>query len=120
MRIDKKVYQTRKDVANKKLESMLNFVQEPICRSILLLKYFGQEGQPCGKCDVCLAEEKSNYSASELQEIITNLLNEKAFTLDEFLIEIKGVDKQYLVGVLNWMMDEDILEYKEGSFSIEN
>nr|WP_299205879.1 RecQ family ATP-dependent DNA helicase [uncultured Brumimicrobium sp.] len=117
MRIDQKVYQTRKDVALKKLESMLNFVQEPICRSILLLKYFGQEGKPCGKCDICLAEEKSNYSAEELQGIIENLLEEKAFTLEEFLAELKGVERHHLVGVLNWMLDVQLVQYKDGAFS---
>lgn len=117
MRIDQKVYQTRKDVALKKLESMLNFVQEPICRSILLLKYFGQEGKPCGKCDICLAEEKSNYSAEELQGIIENLLKEKAFTLEEFLAELKGVERHHLVGVLNWMLDVQLVKYKDGAFS---
>lgn len=117
MRIDQKVYQTRKDVALKKLESMLNFVQEPICRSILLLKYFGQEGKPCGKCDICLTEEKSNYSAEELQGIIENLLEEKAFTLEEFLAELKEVERHHLVGVLNWMLDVQLVKYKDGAFS---
>lgn len=116
MQIDKKVYQTRKEVAFKKLESMLNFVQEPICRSVLLLKYFGQEGEPCGKCDICLAENKSNYSASELQEIVNNLLAEKDFSLDEFLAEIEGVDRFYLAGMLNWMLDVDLIGYKGGVF----
>lgn len=116
MQIDKKVYQTRKDVAEKKLESMLNFVQKPICRSILLLEYFGQKGKPCGKCDVCLVENKSNYSAEELQGIIDNLLNEKDMSLDQLQDEIKGVERHYLVGVLNWMMDVDLVNFKDGVF----
>ena len=116
MQIDKKVYETRKDVANKKLDSMLNFIQKPICRSVLLLKYFGQKGKPCDKCDVCLAENKSNYSATELQKIIEDLLDQKDLSLDQFLIEIKGVERHYLVGVLNWMMDEDLINFKEGVF----
>ena len=116
MQIDKKVYQTRKDVAHKKLESMLNFVQQPICRSILLLDYFGQKGKSCGKCDVCLAVNKSNYSADELQGIIDDLLDQKDFSLDQFLIEIKGVDRYYLVGILNWMMDVNLIDFKDGVF----
>src|SRR5690554_4952623 len=117
MRIDQKVCQTRKDVALKKLESMLNFVQEPICRSILLLKYFGQEGKPCGKCDVCLAEDKSNYSSQELQGIIEGLIAEKEYSLEDFLAEIKGLERQHLVGLLNWMMDENLIGFKDGVFS---
>ena len=117
MRIDQKVYKNRKEVAFKKLESMLDFVQQPICRSMLLLKYFGQEGKPCGKCDVCLAEEKSNYSSQELQGIIENLLDQKEYSLDEFMNEIKGIEKHHLVGLLNWMMDVSLVGFKNGVFS---
>ncbi|PKR79980.1 RecQ family ATP-dependent DNA helicase [Brumimicrobium salinarum] len=119
MQIDKKVYQNRKDTAYKKLKAMLNFVQEPTCRSILLLKYFGQQGEACGKCDVCLAEERSNYTAEELQEIILSLLKEKKHSLDELLSAIKGVERPNLTGLLNWMMDEDMINYDDGVFYLE-
>ncbi|RFC53874.1 RecQ family ATP-dependent DNA helicase [Brumimicrobium aurantiacum] len=117
MQIDKKVYQIRKDVANKKLESLIGFIQQPICRSILLLKYFGQEGKACGKCDVCLAEERSNYSGEELQEIIQQLLRTKSYSMEELIFELKGVEKHYLNGILNWMMDENLVHYEAGVFS---
>lgn len=116
MQIDRKVYQTRKEVATKKLQSMIDFVQKPTCRSILLLKYFGQEGKPCGKCDVCLAGEKSNYSSQELQHIVEDLIRDKGYSLDEFLEEIKGVERHHLAGILNWMMDEDLITFKDGVF----
>ncbi|HLV41928.1 MAG TPA: RecQ family ATP-dependent DNA helicase [Brumimicrobium sp.] len=116
MRIDQKVYKTRKEVAFKKLESMLDFVQQPICRSILLLKYFGQEGKACGKCDVCLAEDKSNYSSQELQNIIETLLHQEPQSLDQFVNEIKGIQRQHLIGILNWMMDVNLISYKDGVF----
>ena len=119
MSIDHAVYRTRKEVAFKKMNSMLNFIQEPTCRSILLLKYFGQEGEKCGKCDVCLAEQQSNYSAKELQDIVEQLLREKKASVDELMLEIKGVEHHFLVGLLNWMLDEDILECEEGVFNLK-
>lgn len=117
MRIDQKVYQTRKEVAYKKLNSLINFIQEPKCRSILLLKYFGQEGEKCGKCDVCLAEKRSEYATDELKNIIIDLLSNDSLSTDELYHKIEQVDRYFLTGVLNWMLDENILQYNEGLFS---
>ncbi len=119
MRIDKAVYTTRKEVAYRKMNSMLEFIQKPICRSILLLNYFGQEGDKCGKCDVCLAEEQSNYSMKELQGIIKEILDEKEATIDELMLKIKGVERHFLAGLLNWMLDEDLVVFDDGTFRLK-
>ncbi|MCL2435846.1 MAG: RecQ family ATP-dependent DNA helicase [Lentimicrobiaceae bacterium] len=49
------VYNKRKKVAQKRLDSVLHFVENAqTCRSQLLLAYFGEtKSEPCGKCDVC-------------------------------------------------------------------
>lgn len=116
MRIDQEVYHVRKEVAQKKLDSMIAFVQKPECRSILLLRYFGQEGEKCGKCDVCLGEKKADYSTKELKEIIEALVAKQPFSSDQLYREIQQVDRYFLTGVLNWMLDENILQYKDGLF----
>ncbi|MBW7867729.1 MAG: RecQ family ATP-dependent DNA helicase [Brumimicrobium sp.] len=107
MRIEKDVYDHRKQTATMKLDSMLHFLQAPICRSILLLEYFGQKGEKCGKCDICLSENNSNYTAQELMEIIFKLLQEKPRSLDELMTIITHTDKTFISGIINWMLDED-------------
>jgi ATP-dependent DNA helicase RecQ len=49
------IYKKRKDVARKRLDSVLNFVENTqTCRSQLLLEYFGEKkSTSCGNCDVC-------------------------------------------------------------------
>lgn len=52
--IDNVLYHHRKEAVWKRWEKMKQYVQQKIlCRSVFLLHYFGQEGKPCGKCDVC-------------------------------------------------------------------
>ena len=59
-------YLSLKQTASARCEAMENYVtQSGECRSVFLLRYFGQEeSQPCGSCDVCrskaaaLREEK--------------------------------------------------------------
>ena len=68
---DPSVYFKRKEVAEKRLQSVVKFVKEDrICRSRLLLAYFGEtESEPCGKCDNCLKKENATVSRTEFQEI---------------------------------------------------
>ena len=49
------VYEERKERMKKRIDEMINYVQNEVtCRSRLLLKYFGEENShECGLCDVC-------------------------------------------------------------------
>ena len=116
MRIDPAVYTQRKETAFQKLSSMLNFLQAPTCRSILLLSYFGQEGEPCGKCDVCRAEKNSNYSSQELVKIVKNLVREKAHSINSLQAEITDVNQSQLTGIIHWLMDEGVIINKDDKF----
>lgn len=93
------IYLQRKQAAQQKLDAMIQYCQEPICRAQQLINYFGQPAIPCGQCDVCnsaslneislldfLAEPKSlpelqnhfNCAQSDLEVLIRpHLLTEK-------------------------------------------
>lgn len=116
MRIDKSVYDTRKKVAFDKLEGLQRFLKTPKCRSQLLLEYFGQEGEKCGKCDVCKSELSSNYSNSELQDAILNLLQEEKLDLTGLKQNLNIKDNDQLEKVLAWMVDESILYFIDQKF----
>jgi ATP-dependent DNA helicase RecQ len=45
----------QKRVERQKLDSMLAYCESARCRRVLLLNYFGEEAEPCGNCDACLA-----------------------------------------------------------------
>lgn len=114
MTINPSIYKTRKDVAFEKLSKMQEFLQKPECRSILLLRYFGQKGDKCGKCDICLAEEKSNHSIKELRVIIADLLDEKKYSILELQNVIKNTSPQLIENIAIWMLDEGIVVIENG------
>ncbi len=62
--IEKDAYEKRKENATYRLENVYRYVQSKgICRSRLLLHYFGEkEAQDCGICDYCL-DKKANRLA---------------------------------------------------------
>ena len=51
-----RVYDYRKQVMMKQIESMISYITSTnICRQSLLVRYFGEKyADPCGKCDVCI------------------------------------------------------------------
>jgi ATP-dependent DNA helicase RecQ len=73
------VYKTRKRHAEEKLNAALNFLTKDICRSVILLSYFGQQGVPCGLCDDCRSKEErivnSNFAKEELMAFLYHTRN---------------------------------------------
>ncbi len=39
---------------HKRLDALIAYCETPQCRRRALLSYFGEEGEPCGNCDICL------------------------------------------------------------------
>lgn len=118
-RIDQSIYDVRKKVAFDKFDHLYKFLIKPRCRSVLLLDYFGQKGEPCGKCDVCLYEKKSDYTMKELSKIIKELLSQKAYSLEELNAELQLKNEKQLSLTLNWMLDEQLVNYNDNKFSIK-
>jgi ATP-dependent DNA helicase RecQ len=116
LRIDKVIYDTRKEVAEKKLKAMNDFIRIPQCRSVALLSYFGQVGKPCGKCDQCVAAAKSDYTTDELMEHITTLLKETKLTGDEIAEKLAIKDENHLTNTLSWMLDEGMVSFEDGGY----
>ena len=117
-RVDKTVYDIRKNVAIEKFKKLKTFLTSPACRSVLLLNYFGQKGEPCGKCDVCLYEKKSDYTMTELIDLIKNLLKEKSYDYHELTKELNLKNEKQLSLALNWLVDEGIAKSTDSTFSL--
>ncbi|MFK7946572.1 MAG: ATP-dependent DNA helicase RecQ [Saprospiraceae bacterium] len=66
--IDQKRYKFLKERQKKRIEKAIEYASEPICRSQLLLAYFGEtDASPCGKCDVCTNRNSNEMSKEQFQ-----------------------------------------------------
>ena len=65
-----RVYADRKQIFERNLQAMIEYVQnDHYCRSQLLLGYFGEQDAPlCGMCDICIANKKSDIG-NQIPEI---------------------------------------------------
>ncbi|MDX1653189.1 MAG: ATP-dependent DNA helicase RecQ [Brumimicrobium sp.] len=117
--INREIYDLRKEVAFQKLLGMEEFLTAPNCRSVLLLKYFGQKGEPCGKCDICLYEKKSAYTMEELQSAVLKLLDSSRYDLSGLKKELNLKEDKQLDTLLNFMLDEEIIKFENGFFFLK-
>ncbi len=74
--LGKEAYDDRRERYITRIKSVLDYAQEEnICRSQILLGYFGEKNtKPCGKCDVCLKKKENELNDEDFEIIKTQIL----------------------------------------------
>lgn len=74
--IPRSAYEERKKRFENRISKVLEYInEEQLCRSKMLLHYFGEKKvSDCGCCDVCLAKDDSGLKKSEFNIIKENLI----------------------------------------------
>ena len=63
--------EARKRMEHRKLDALLGFAESCQCRRQVLLRYFGDDCQPCGNCDVCLDPPKTFDGSLAAQKLLS-------------------------------------------------
>lgn len=99
-----------------RINTMVSYVSQPICRSQQLLRYFGEEDAPhCGKCDACIDHKKTALAAVQNPEALFLRLKERLeiknailpAELPEILTEI---DKNTAAFLIDHWVSEGLLQ----------
>jgi ATP-dependent DNA helicase RecQ len=106
--LSEEAYQARKTNAFDKLTAATNYLISKECRAVVLIRYFGQETQPCGKCDNCLSANAVQIPISELKTILTNILT-VPMSLGECQHHIKASEKAIKAALKELILDEKIV-----------
>ena len=114
--ISKENYALRKKSARKRLNALKGYLESTrTCRSIFLLKYFGEsDDQRCGQCDVCLERNKAQLSKLEFDNILTQikpLLKESPQKPEYLINSIKNTNPDKCRRVIEWLLDNDKITY---------
>ena len=111
---DPSVYFKRKEVAEKRLQSVVRFVKDGrVCRSRLLLAYFGEtESAACGKCDNCLKKENATVSRAEFQEIAGAIrrVRRECGDIRDIVTRLPQFNEEKVVRVARELVDRGELE----------
>jgi len=111
-------YRDRKKASEKRLLSVLQYVtNNNKCRSQQLLEYFGETNtKRCGRCDVCIERNKIELSELEFDIVLKHIkpiLKSKSCTVEEIAKEVKGVNEDKIIKVVQWLLDNDKLYYDD-------
>ena len=118
------VYKNRKEDADRRLQSVIDFVNnDEICRSVQLLRYFGENiKNTCGRCDVCSSRNRNDIDNKEykiISDIIISELKENNAPIYEVVNNIKTYKEEKIVETIRWMVDNNIIRQDDkGKLSI--
>lgn len=106
------VLKVRKEVAIEKFSYVIEYLTEFKCRSIQLVAYFGQEGEPCGICDVCKMTRKSKKqsTAKSIHELVLDYLSEPRSFI-EIKIHLAQADDTKIREILFELLDEKLVTF---------
>ena len=113
----KETYDDRRERYISRVKSVLDYAQEEnICRSQILLAYFGEkETSTCGKCDICLKKKELQVSTNEFETIrqaIHLILKSEELTVNSVIKKTKFKESK-VIEVVRFMLDNDqIIENK--------
>jgi ATP-dependent DNA helicase RecQ len=109
-------YSDRKKEAERRLHSVLGYIENTtLCRSSQLLQYFNEpQSKRCGKCDVCIERNKIELSELEFDSVLKQvkpLLLEKSYSMEEIMNQIKNINEDKIIKVIQWLLDNDKITY---------
>ncbi len=112
--ISKDHYDIRKKNYQDKIEAAIRYAESTqICRSRLLLEYFGDlTAENCEQCDVCLNNRKKNITTKffgQIRHDILRLIEKKPMALVG-LVNKLNYEENYILHVLQWMLDNNLIE----------
>ena len=133
----------RKEIALRKLQSMIDFCEEEGCYRTFLLKYFNKEWSRnyCGNCSNCLGNDevrdftregqiilstvyrtRENYGISVLIDILRGIKGPKIIekNLDKITTFslMKDYSSSFIKAIINEMLTQRYVSLKEGTYSM--
>lgn len=107
-------YLHRKERALERLSAMKTFIETEECRQVQLVRYFGQDGKACGKCDVCKRQQpEAAIAVSDIPALLETPLPLKAL-LDHFDESLHADVKAEIKRLLT----EETIVFSSGAYSL--
>ncbi|MCE7044267.1 ATP-dependent DNA helicase RecQ [Dyadobacter sp. CY312] len=105
----------KKDRDRQKAKAVVNYASHTQrCRTLLLLEYFNEfDADPCGVCDICIANKKREHSIDEElgKAILSYVKQQSAVSPRELSIAFENVAEKILLETLKDLIIEEKIEY---------
>ncbi len=122
--IPRAVYEAAQKRMKHRIESMLFYAtSESICRSRILLQYFGEkDAKDCGQCDVCLSRKNNTLTTKtfkEIQQTIYQKIENGPTSLSDLLDNLPFSETQ-IIDTVRFLIDEHYIYEKENQLYLHN
>ncbi len=121
--IPKSVYEDRKTQYEKRIKSIIEYASsDTVCRSRMLLRYFGEKNEHnCGQCDVCITEKKNKEEETEALDVkaaIMEILNDGHC---HAITELKSINftESVINSEIEYLISEEIIIVEDGLLKIK-
>ena len=113
--LNKKGIIKKKNIDHQKMLSVIHYLkQKDVCRTRMILEYFGEESYlSCGICDICLqnkhtSQEDDNSLPFKIRQLIIN----QPLAIDEIVVKIEE-KKDKIIEQVRMMLDTGELMYND-------
>ena len=123
LNIPRLVNEERKERFEKRILAMSHYAEQTdICRSGLLLSYFGEkDAKPCGVCDICLSKNMpamTNDKFTEIATAIKEILKDGEKDIDFIVNTLSQYTQKEIVNVIRHLADQKEILIDKGKVRI--
>ncbi|MEM8586064.1 MAG: ATP-dependent DNA helicase RecQ [Bacteroidota bacterium] len=116
-------YYFRRDRDRQRIDVMIRYATQDLCRSVQLLRYFGEkDAQPCGRCDVCRTSGKRILDASSYDEYLSRLqawlAKEPDLAIEKIKERLPQAEADRMGKMINHWVEEGKLKVNHGVISL--
>ena len=115
LNVDWRALRAREERAGERLEAAVAYAREDVCRARQLLRYFGEESEPCGGCDVCAARRAAAPRAEERYvRKVGAVLRRRGLTPAELLDSFGARHREGVLAAADRLMAEGLVREESG------
>ena len=118
--LSKENYHDRKRDAEERVKAVIDFVNnDEECRSVQLLRYFNEKTRKtCGRCDVCLKQDKAPIPYGTIEERLESVMSEGQMPIKDVLSQFHDFSEDKVLDAIRFLVDDGVLQFgKDGSLS---
>lgn len=116
--LSKESYHQMKEISLRKANEMLEYLKTNKCRQEYLINYFGIDSYPCGKCDNCIKNNKTNKTKNKEEEILSTL-KQGPRQLSHFSDNQEFGNKEDTLPIIRNLLDREEIIYKNNMLYIK-
>lgn len=118
LEIDVLKYHFLKHRALEKMNAVIDYLNNPVCRNTMLLKYFNEDkSKSCGICDICIRQKRNILAKEKENQLLVSIENKIAtqeIDLKELVASFPLKYKEKVQELIQFLVNEQKIKISKG------